>query len=251
AGWLVPYDRDFYLIVEDGESHALDEAVKDLAMIGLDRIGGDFTDDVVEAWAASGRAAGAGPQLPADGPAARPGEVAVLAGHGRGRAPRPYSTGLPHGPARRGPGRPAPRRPLPGRRAERHRREPAEGERDRQRDQSRRRDRRLAGGRPPCRGGERHRRLSRVRRGPTFSSVGRCGSRSAPTASQLARNETSRPGGIHRADSRGIPPRTAEVRPGWGAVARRRRAVPATSPAPAHFSMYFAMVWSCMLVVPS
>src|SRR5690606_24099281 len=66
AGWLVPYDRDFYLIVEDGESHALDEAVKDLAMIGLDRIGGYFTDDVVEAWAASGRALGSVPQLTAD-----------------------------------------------------------------------------------------------------------------------------------------------------------------------------------------
>lgn len=83
AGWLVPYDRDFYLIVEDGESHALDEAVKDLAMIGLDRIGGYFTDDVVEAWAASGRALGSVPQLTADDLAARPGEFAVLDVRGR------------------------------------------------------------------------------------------------------------------------------------------------------------------------
>lgn len=78
AGWLVPYDRDFYLIVEDGEAHALDEAVKDLAMIGLDRVGGYFTDDVVEAWAASGRALGSVPQLTADELAARSGELAVL-----------------------------------------------------------------------------------------------------------------------------------------------------------------------------
>ena len=56
AGWLLPYDRDFYLLVDD-ESRALDEAVRDLAMIGLDRIAGVFGHDAVAAWA---QTAGAG-----------------------------------------------------------------------------------------------------------------------------------------------------------------------------------------------
>src|SRR5690606_17292227 len=30
AGWLVPYDRDFYLIVNDTCTHCVDEAVRDL-----------------------------------------------------------------------------------------------------------------------------------------------------------------------------------------------------------------------------
>ena len=52
AGWLLPYDRDIHLIVDD-ESRALDEAVRDLAMIGLDRIAGVFGHDAVSAWAQS------------------------------------------------------------------------------------------------------------------------------------------------------------------------------------------------------
>ena len=52
-GWLVPYDKDFYLI---GDAAAVDLAVRDLAMIGLDRIGGWFAPDVVTAWAAAERA---------------------------------------------------------------------------------------------------------------------------------------------------------------------------------------------------
>jgi hydroxyacylglutathione hydrolase len=45
AGWLVPYTRDFYLIVDDADSAALIQARNDLAMIGLDRFAGYF------AWA--------------------------------------------------------------------------------------------------------------------------------------------------------------------------------------------------------
>lgn len=50
AGWLVPYDRDFYLVVSEEER--LDEAVRDLAMIGLDRVAGWFAADAVAAAAA-------------------------------------------------------------------------------------------------------------------------------------------------------------------------------------------------------
>ena len=53
AGWLVPYDADFYLIADDANERALDEAVRDLAMIGLDRVAGWFGRDALDAWAAA------------------------------------------------------------------------------------------------------------------------------------------------------------------------------------------------------
>jgi hydroxyacylglutathione hydrolase len=55
AGWLVPYDREFYLIVDESSGDSIDEAVRSLAMIGLDRIGGYFAGEVVETWTAAGR----------------------------------------------------------------------------------------------------------------------------------------------------------------------------------------------------
>jgi hydroxyacylglutathione hydrolase len=56
AGWLVPYTRDFYLIVDHDRAQAVDEVVKDLALIGLDRIGGFLALDEreLEAWRATG-----------------------------------------------------------------------------------------------------------------------------------------------------------------------------------------------------
>ena len=55
AGWLVPYDRDFFLVVPGNDGEAVDEAVRDLAMIGLDRVAGYFTERAVEAWKNEGR----------------------------------------------------------------------------------------------------------------------------------------------------------------------------------------------------
>ena len=49
AGWFVPYDRDIYVIVKDGDKAA--EAVKDLAMIGLDRVAGYLGLEAIQAWA--------------------------------------------------------------------------------------------------------------------------------------------------------------------------------------------------------
>ena len=46
AGALIPFDRDFYLIV-DGSDAAVHEATRDLAMIGMDRIAGWFNSDAV------------------------------------------------------------------------------------------------------------------------------------------------------------------------------------------------------------
>jgi hydroxyacylglutathione hydrolase len=54
AGWLIPYDRDFYLLVDDSCPHCLDQAVRDLAMIGLDRVAGWFGTDALETWVAQG-----------------------------------------------------------------------------------------------------------------------------------------------------------------------------------------------------
>jgi hydroxyacylglutathione hydrolase len=53
AGWLLPYDRDFYLIVDDRRGQTIDQLVRDLAGIGLDRIAGYFGSEVVDAWRAS------------------------------------------------------------------------------------------------------------------------------------------------------------------------------------------------------
>ncbi len=55
AGWLLPYDADFHLIVEESCRDCVDEAVRDLAMIGLDRVAGHFGSGVIQEWSASGR----------------------------------------------------------------------------------------------------------------------------------------------------------------------------------------------------
>jgi hydroxyacylglutathione hydrolase len=53
AGWLIPYDRDFHLIVEDPS--VVEAAARALAMIGLDRFAGWLAAESVAAWAAGGR----------------------------------------------------------------------------------------------------------------------------------------------------------------------------------------------------
>ena len=51
AGWLVPYDAEFQLVATAG-GRPLAEAVRDLAMIGLDMAAGWYGPEVVEAWRA-------------------------------------------------------------------------------------------------------------------------------------------------------------------------------------------------------
>lgn len=63
AGWLISYTRDFYLIVDDAAGTLIDTAVRDLAMIGLDRIAGYFDAEVVDALAAGERPLGTVPQI--------------------------------------------------------------------------------------------------------------------------------------------------------------------------------------------
>ena len=86
AGWLVPYDRDFYLIVSEDCSHCLDEAVRDLAMIGLDRISGYFGGDVLGSWRSTGRETERIPQITAGELTDRMGRGEAVVIDVRGRA---------------------------------------------------------------------------------------------------------------------------------------------------------------------
>ena len=64
AGWLLPYERSIYLIVDEAhDTTVIDNAVRDLAMIGLDRVAGYFTSGVVQAWADDGQSLVTIPQL--------------------------------------------------------------------------------------------------------------------------------------------------------------------------------------------
>ena len=51
AGWILDYERPFYLIVEQ---HALEEVAWDLASIGLDNCAGYFEISALKAWATAG-----------------------------------------------------------------------------------------------------------------------------------------------------------------------------------------------------
>jgi hydroxyacylglutathione hydrolase len=58
AGWLLPYDRDVHLLVDDHCTDCAARAVRDLAMIGLDRVASVVGGDALHTWAAGGRALG-------------------------------------------------------------------------------------------------------------------------------------------------------------------------------------------------
>ncbi|MFN2399974.1 MAG: rhodanese-like domain-containing protein [Gemmatimonadaceae bacterium] len=63
AGSLVPYDIDFYILVDEDAPHAAEHAAYDLALIGLERVAGSFMTDAIDAWNASGRPIGTVPQM--------------------------------------------------------------------------------------------------------------------------------------------------------------------------------------------
>ena len=63
AGWLVDYERDVYLLTDDGDDRAVRAAAAELAMIGIDRVVGWFGADAFSEWAVSGRAFDAVPQI--------------------------------------------------------------------------------------------------------------------------------------------------------------------------------------------
>ena len=51
AGSLLPYDRDFHLIVDRRGEVGVNQLARSLAGIGLDRLAGYFASDVLEVWA--------------------------------------------------------------------------------------------------------------------------------------------------------------------------------------------------------
>jgi hydroxyacylglutathione hydrolase len=55
AGWVVPYDRDVFLVSAKPDGRQSELALRDLAMIGLDRIAGSFGLDALGEWTRSGR----------------------------------------------------------------------------------------------------------------------------------------------------------------------------------------------------
>ena len=90
AGWLTPFDEDFYLIVDDTGAdrgaHNVNEAARDLAMIGLDRFAGYFGLGAVGEWERIGRSLIAVPQMSVDELAAAQARGAVTVIDVRGRA---------------------------------------------------------------------------------------------------------------------------------------------------------------------
>jgi hydroxyacylglutathione hydrolase len=55
AGWMVPYDRDVYLLSAKADGRQAELALRDLAMIGLDRVAGCFGAEALGAWMHTGR----------------------------------------------------------------------------------------------------------------------------------------------------------------------------------------------------
>ncbi len=65
AGWFVPNTADFFLIASERGAAGVDAAVRDLAMIGLDRVGGWWAASVIDEWSGAGRGLGSVPQVTA------------------------------------------------------------------------------------------------------------------------------------------------------------------------------------------
>lgn len=82
AGWVIPFGRPFYLIVETERDGAVAEVTRDLSLIGLDTCAGIVSADVVKSW----RDRGTVPQLTAEelAPRLAKGAVTVIDVRGRG-----------------------------------------------------------------------------------------------------------------------------------------------------------------------
>jgi hydroxyacylglutathione hydrolase len=54
AGWVLPYDRDLFLLSGGTDDAAVRQATRELAMIGLDRVAGWFGPEALTSWAEHG-----------------------------------------------------------------------------------------------------------------------------------------------------------------------------------------------------
>jgi hydroxyacylglutathione hydrolase len=66
AGSVIPYDRDVYLMIDERRNGAVEEVVRDLCLIGLDRVKGYFGLGAVQAGAAAETALETLPRVTAD-----------------------------------------------------------------------------------------------------------------------------------------------------------------------------------------
>jgi hydroxyacylglutathione hydrolase len=98
AGWLVPYDRDVWLLVDDSCSDCAKRAAREMAMIGLDSVAGVFGSDALAAWQESGRELGQVPQVSASELAGmlERGEVNVIDVRGRAEWQAGHLPGVPN-----------------------------------------------------------------------------------------------------------------------------------------------------------
>ena len=55
AGWLVPVDADVWLIVDARTGGGIDEALRDLCLIGIERVRGWTGTNAIQTWRAEGR----------------------------------------------------------------------------------------------------------------------------------------------------------------------------------------------------
>jgi hydroxyacylglutathione hydrolase len=76
AGSLLPYDRDVYLLLDAATGDSAHDAIRDLSMIGLDRVVGVFGRDALDAWSTAHGVLAQMPQVSAA-------EAADAAAHGR------------------------------------------------------------------------------------------------------------------------------------------------------------------------
>ena len=135
AGWLLPYDADVWLLTDqvavgDVLPDAVQQAVHDLMLIGLDRVAGWFDGAALSARAAADAPMGSVPQVDAATLSERlmrePLSVVDVRGateYAAGHLPdsRNVPVGLLHRTARHAPGRPAAGGAVPERRAFRDR----------------------------------------------------------------------------------------------------------------------------------
>ena len=101
AGWILPYDRDVHLLSAKADGKQAEGALRDLAMIGLDRVAGCFGAEALGAWTRAGRALASYPRISAAELAGRleSGLVAVVDVRSRAEWEAGHIPGVPNVPA--------------------------------------------------------------------------------------------------------------------------------------------------------
>ena len=100
AGSLLPYDRDICLLVGGNGTREVDEAVRDLALIGFDRVAGYFGEEALRHWPSTGQSLVSIPQIEAGELAERMarGNVTVVDVRGRSEWEAGHLPGVPNVP---------------------------------------------------------------------------------------------------------------------------------------------------------